>query len=108
MGSSNAAAGSFLWGARFFNDTGNTISTLYINYTGEQWRNSAAAAQTIDFQYQLRAPSLNAGTWTDFNSLDFSSPVTGGNAGALNGNLSSNRTLLSGSLSGLSLAPGQE
>jgi predicted extracellular nuclease len=108
VGSGNVAAGSFFWGARFFNDTGSTISTLYINYAGEQWRNSAAAAQTVDFQYQLGATSLTSGTWTDFNPLDFTSPVTGGSAAALNGNLSTNRTLLSGSLSGLSLAPGQE
>jgi predicted extracellular nuclease len=101
-------AGNFLWGARFFNDTGSTISTLSINYAGEQWRNSAAAAQTVDFQYQLGATSLNAGSWTDFNPLDFTSPVMGGTAGALNGNLSTNRTILSGSLSGLSLAAGQE
>ena len=108
VGSGNAAAGNFLWGARFFNDTGSTISTLSINYASEQWRNSAAAAQTVDFQYQLGATSLNAGSWTDFNPLDFISPVTGGTAGALNGNLSSNRTMISGTLSGLSLAAGQE
>jgi predicted extracellular nuclease len=102
------SAGSFFWGARFFNDTGSTISSLYINYAGEQWRNSAAAAQTVDFQYQLGATSLNAGSWTDFNPLDFSSPVTGGSVGARNGNLSTNRTFLSGTLSGLSLAAGQE
>lgn len=108
VGSGNAAAGNFLWGARFFNDTGSTISTLSINYAGEQWRNSAAAAQTVDFQYQLGATSLNAGSWTDFNPLDFISPVTGGTAGARDGNLSPNRTFLSGTLSGLSLAAGQE
>jgi predicted extracellular nuclease len=101
-------AGSFFWGARFFNDTGSTISSLYINYAGEQWRNSAAAAQTVDFQYQLGATSLNAGSWTDFNPLDFTSPVTGGSVGARNGNLSTNRTFLSGTLSGFSLAAGQE
>ena len=101
-------AGNFLWGARFFNDTGSTISTLSINYAGEQWRNSAAAAQTVDFQYQLGATSLNAGSWTDFNPLDFTSPVTGGAVGERDGNLSTNRTILSGTLSGLSLAAGQE
>lgn len=108
VGSGNAAAGDFFWGSRFFNDTGSTISTLYINYAGEQWRNSAAAAQTVDFQYQLGATSLNAGSWTDFNPLDFTSPVTGGAVGERDGNLSTNRTILSGSLSGLSLAAGQE
>jgi len=101
-------AGNFLWGARFFNDTGSTISTLSINYAGEQWRNSAAAAQTVDFQYQLDATSLNAGSWTDFNPLDFTSPVTGGAVSERDGNLSTNRTILSGTLSGLSLAAGQE
>jgi len=108
VGSGNAAAGDFFWGSRFFNDTGSTISTLYINYAGEQWRNSAAAAQTVDFQYQLGATSLNAGSWTDFNPLDFTSPVTGGAVGERDGNLSTNRTFLSGTLSGLSLAAGQE
>jgi predicted extracellular nuclease len=108
IGSGNAAAGSFFWGARFFNDTTSTINTLYVNYVGEQWRNSAAAAQTVDFQYQIGATALTTGTWTDVNSLDFTSPVTGGTAGALNGNASVNRTAISDTVSGLSLAPGQE
>ncbi|MBD0334842.1 MAG: DUF3616 domain-containing protein, partial [Cyanobacteria bacterium Co-bin13] len=108
LGSGNAAAGNFFWGARFFNDTESTIDTLYVNYVGEQWRSSAAAAQTVDFQYQIGAAGLTSGTWVNFDPLDFTSPVTGGTAGALNGNLSQNRTLISGNLTGLSLAPGEE
>jgi predicted extracellular nuclease/uncharacterized protein YjiK len=106
IGSGNAAAGSFFWGARFFNDTGSTINTLYLNYFGEQWRNSGAAAQTVDFQYQIGATGLTSGTWTNNDALDFTSPVTGGTASAINGN--QNRTLVSGTINGLSLAPGQE
>ncbi len=108
VGSGGAAAGNFFWGARFFNDTGSTVDTLYLNYVGEQWRNSAAGAQTVDFQYQIGATGLTSGTWIDFNPLDFTSPITGGTAGALNGNASQNRTLLSGTLNGLALAPGQD
>jgi predicted extracellular nuclease len=108
IGSGNAAAGNFFWGARFFNDTSGTIDTLYINYVGEQWRNSAAAAQTVDFQYQIGATGLTGGAWVDFDPLDFTSPVTGGSAGALNGNLSQNRTLISSTLTGLALNPGEE
>ncbi|OLP16352.1 hypothetical protein BST81_21405 [Leptolyngbya sp. 'hensonii'] len=108
VGSGNAAAGNFFWGGRFFNDTGSTVNTLYINYFGEQWRNSAATGQTLDFQYQIGATGLTTGTWTNFDPLDFTSPITGGTASALNGNLAQNRTLVSGTLNNLSLAPGQE
>ena len=67
-----------------------------------------AAAQTVDFQYQIGAAAINTGTWTDVNALDFTSPITGGTAGALNGNLSANRVALSSTITGLALSPGQE
>ncbi|EKQ68218.1 putative extracellular nuclease [Leptolyngbyaceae cyanobacterium JSC-12] len=109
IGSGNAAAGNFFWGIRLINDTNNIISSLNISYTGEQWRYSGtAAAQTVDFQYQIGATSLTSGTWIDFNPLDFVSPVISGTTGALNGNLASNQTAISSTLSGISLTPGQE
>jgi len=108
VGSGNATAGSFFYGVRFVNDTANTITALNITYTGEQWRNSAAVSQTVDFGYQIGATSLMTGTWIDINSLDFISPVTGGAAGALDGNAATNRTTISNSIPNLSLAPGQE
>lgn len=49
VGSGNAAVGNMFWGVRLQNNTGTTITQLDIAYTGEQWRNSAAAAQTIAF-----------------------------------------------------------
>jgi len=39
--------------------------------------------------------------------LDFTIPITGGAAGALNGNLAANRTAISFTITGLSLAAGQ-
>jgi uncharacterized protein len=108
IGSGNAAAGNFFWGVRLVNNTSSVINTLNISYTGEQWRNSAAAAQTVDFQYLIGATSLNAGTWIDFNPLDFTSPITGGSAGALDGNAAANRVAISNALTGLTLNPGEE
>lgn len=113
MGSGNAAAGRFYWGARVSNDTGSIITSLTVSYTGEQWRNSAAAAQTVEFSYRVGAGLGNvlADFTTDGTAvpeLSFTSPVAGGTAGALDGNLAANRVAISHTISGLSLAPGAE
>lgn len=79
-------------GAAFTNNTGATITSLTITYTGEQWRLGSAGRQDrIDFQYSTNATSLTTGTWTDENLLDFSSPFTT-TAGVLDGNAAANRT----------------
>jgi hypothetical protein len=111
----SGGTGTVLWGVRFVNNTANTISALNIGYVGEQWRNggssttSPSVAQKLDFQYQIGASSLTSGTWIDFAPLDFTSPTFGTtSASALDGNAAANRTNLSASLSGLSMAPGQE
>ncbi|MEA2328231.1 MAG: endonuclease mitochondrial, partial [Thermoanaerobaculia bacterium] len=113
IGSSNAAAGSFFWGVRLQNNTGTTITSLDVSYTGEEWRNSAAAAQTIAFSYLVGSPVT--GSLAEFQSagvavasLNFTSPITGGTAGALNGNLAANRTAVSFTITGLSVANGAE
>jgi hypothetical protein len=113
LGSGNAAVGNLFWGVRLSNQTGSTITSLTVSYSGEQWRNSAAAAQTIAFSY-LIGTNLG-GLLTDFQTpgvnitqLDFTSPVTGGTAGALNGNLAANRTAISFTINGLSLANNAE
>lgn len=114
-GVASGTTGTVLWGVRFVNNTANTISSLNIAYVGEQWRNggssttSPSVAQKLDFQYQIGASSLTSGTWTDFDPLDFTSPIFGTtSASAIDGNGPANRTNLSASLSGLSIAPGQE
>jgi len=97
-------------GAQFTNNTGSSISDLLIEYKGEQWRlgqNTAGrAADRLDFQLSQNATSLTTGTWVDYNSLDFLSPVVAGTVGALNGNVTPNRTVLSFLVSGLSIADG--
>ena len=114
VGSGNAAVGNLFWGVRLQNNTGATITQLDVTYVGEQWRNSAAAAQTAAFSYLVGSPTVT-GTLAEFQSagvavasLDFTSPITGGAAGALDGNLAANRVTLTFSITGLSIPNGTE
>ncbi|MBK8284498.1 MAG: hypothetical protein IPK97_06215 [Ahniella sp.] len=57
-------------GACFTNNTGTTLGSLDVAYTGEQWRlGTAARTDQLDFQFSLNATSLATGTWTDVNAL---------------------------------------
>lgn len=89
------------------NNTGQTITSLDVAYTGEQWRlGTAGRTDALDFGYALDAASPTAGTFTDVDVLDFAAPTQGGNVGKLDGNAAANRTARTGTISGLSLAPG--
>ncbi|MFL6276300.1 MAG: BACON domain-containing protein [Blastocatellia bacterium] len=96
-------------GACFTNNTGGTINALAFAYTGEQWRLGASGrgADRLDFQLSTNATSLTTGTWIDYDSLDFSSPVATGTVGALNGNTAVNRSRLSFTINGLNIVNGQ-
>ncbi|MFL6213063.1 MAG: C25 family cysteine peptidase [Blastocatellia bacterium] len=95
-------------GASFTNNTGAAITSLAIAYTGEQWRlgTSARGADRLDFQYSTNATSLATGAWTDVDSLDFSSLITTGTVGALDGNAAANRAAISFTITGLNIANG--
>lgn len=93
-------------GASFTNNTGNTIQQLAIAYTGEQWRRANGGADKLDFQYSTDATGLTDGTWTNVDALDFNAPNTSGATGALDGNASGNRTAISSTITGLSIANG--
>lgn len=113
-GSTERALGGLLSGSliptigfSFSNDTGATITAIQVAYTGEQWRLGATGrTDRLDFQYSLDATSLNTGTWTNVDTLDFNAPKSTGTAGALNGNLADNRAAVSDTLSGLNIAAG--
>lgn len=96
-----------LVGAQFTNTTGSTITQLTIAYTGEQWRlgqnTTGRAADRLDFQLSTNATGLTSGTWVDYDTLDFASPVVAGTVGALDGNAAANRRLVSATLTGLSI-----
>ena len=94
-------------GATFTNNTGSTVTTLTVTYTGEQWRlGTTGRNDKLDFQYSLDATSLTTGTWTDVNNLDFTAPNSTGTVGAFDGNATANRTAISFTISGLSIADG--
>jgi DNA/RNA endonuclease G (NUC1) len=95
------------FGASFTNNTGGTITSVDIAYTGEQWRggDTANVPDRIDFQISTNATSLTTGTWTDVDALDFSSVQTT-LTGALNGNDPNNRAARSSTISSLSIGNG--
>ena len=98
---------SSMIGSSFTNNTGQTITSLAISYTGEQWRLGALnRTDRLDFQYSTDATSLTTGTWTDVNALDFTAPVQGPTTGALDGNASANRTSVNATITGLNIAHG--
>ena len=108
QGSGNVAAGNFAWGVLFQNNSGISTSrgSVIVSYTGEQWRNSAAAGQQALTCYYKRSMVIisnlepnNNSTWTPAAAFDFTSPVSGGVAGSLNGNSAANRTVISATLS---------
>lgn len=103
------------WGVRFVNDSDETLTGFTVSYTGEQWRNGGnPAVQTLAFSYQIGdAPLANpdpadAGSWIAVPELDFLSPTVGATAGALDGNAAAQRVLLSATVAGLAIVPGQE
>lgn len=98
-----------LFGVGFSNDTGATITSLTISYYGEQWRLGTAdgIADRLDFQYSLDASGITSGTWINVDGLDFASLINTGTVGLLNGNLAANRSLITATISGLNIAPGQ-
>ncbi len=114
VGSTDRAFGTLLSGsltptigACFTNNTGATILSLMISYTGEQWRQGYANRQDrLDFQYSLDATSLSTGTWIDENGLDFLAPHSGTVTGAYDGNAAGNRGGVGYLISGLSIPPG--
>ena len=94
-------------GAQLRNDSGATVSELAISFFVEQWRLGAiGGSDTLSFAYSTDATALNNGTWTPLPALDAVAPVTTGTASQkLDGNLPANRTQVSGTLTGLNLAP---
>ena len=93
-------------GAIFRNNTGAVLSTVVVNYTGEQWRIGAAGrADRLDFQYSTDATSLTTGTWTNLDALDFTGPNTSA-VGAVDGNATGNNRAITFTITGLSIPNG--
>ena len=80
-------------GVSFRNDTGARIRWVNVAYRGEAWRRGqanfmGATPDVLDFQYSTDATSLTSGSWTDVDSLDYSSTGSGpGGPGPVDGNV---------------------
>ncbi|MEO7793739.1 MAG: ExeM/NucH family extracellular endonuclease, partial [Thermoanaerobaculia bacterium] len=100
-GVGSGGTGTFYWAVCYTNNTGAALTSLDVAYIGEQWRDGLpvpAAAQTIAFEYQVAAAGVitDADTpatgWSALTALNFTSPITGTAAAALDGNAAANRT----------------
>ncbi|HWU51968.1 MAG TPA: ExeM/NucH family extracellular endonuclease, partial [Tahibacter sp.] len=112
-GSTERALGSLrsgtlipLFGACYTNNTGVTLTSLDVAYTGEEWRlGTVSRTDQLNFEYSTNATDLVTGTWTNVTALNFVTPDTA-TAGAKNGNAAADRTALSASIGSLSIANG--
>jgi hypothetical protein len=107
-----AGSGKGYIGWRIRNNTGSTIESITVTWTGEQWlRQNNSNAHTLDLDYQVGnlVTDLTAGTWTSASSM-FTSPITGDSGTTLlDGNASANRVVdIEAIISGLSIDPNQE
>ncbi len=100
-------------GAVFTNLTGSVITSFTISFTGEQWRlGTTGRADTLLFAYNPNvtvtgnAAILTTGAFTNVSALDFNSPNTT-TTGALDGNATANRTLITATITGLNIGAGQ-
>lgn len=91
------------------NQTGQTLKQIVVTYDGEQWRNSGDAnPQTMRFEYGWGNSFTSVGSWTAPGGVfDWSSPVFGGTAGAVDGNTTGLVAGRGGFLSGILWNPGE-
>jgi len=83
------------------------MTSLTVGYTLEQWRQGGTNRfDGMTFSYSTSTAALTGGTYTALVALN-SNAANGGAVGgvALNGNLAANRTTLSATIIGLSVAP---
>jgi|GEM_PF-6678881 len=106
----SGSTGTIFFGIRLKNNTTQTITSLQITYTGEQWRNGGRTDDdSLHFSYRIGATvsDLTSGTWTTDDDLSFVGPIKASTASTLDGNLPANRTPKTKTLT-VSIAPSQE
>lgn len=93
----------------FTNNSGATLDGFTVSYSGEQWRNGGNTnAQPMSFEFGLGATMASVGLWmAPGGGFEFTSPVVGATAAAVDGNAAGLVTGLGGSVTSLNWAPGQ-
>ncbi len=95
IGSNNAAAGNYWHLLGLTNTSALAFNGLTLSYQGEQWRNSAAPAQTVQLHYGFGSSAKTVSNWIA-TGFDFTSPIVGAGLTALDGN--ANAITLGGTL----------
>jgi hypothetical protein len=96
---------------RLTNNTGTTLNSFSLSYTGEQWHTSTATADpmTVDFATDVSGSDfVGTGTFTPVPGLTFASTVSGAAEAALDGNDPANRSALSATNVPVNWAPGTD
>ena len=103
LGGLQSGSNNPTFGFYFINQTGSTITSLTITYTGETWRNgNTGRTDEIDFAYSYDATSLSTGTWTLASSLNYTNPAPASVAAGVSAPL--NSSSVSATITGLSIA----
>lgn len=90
------------YGVGFTNNTGSTITSLAIAYTGEQWRSgdTASVTDSLVLEYSTTATAINdtVSSWSQNYALMFNSVIKNLSNTALDGNLPANRMSKNGTI----------
>lgn len=107
LGSLTSGSLASTFGAVFTNNTGVTITSLDISFTGEQWRGGDAATviDRLVASFNSNTSSITSGTFVAAPQLDFATVNTGSFTNG--GNLASNQAQIQFLMTGLSIANGQ-
>ena len=112
LGSVRSGSLASQYGFAFTNTTGSVITSLAVSYTGETYRLAGStpargSSDRLDFQYSTDATSLTTGTFIDVDPLDYVGPVNNVTSSTgFDGNDPANRTVVTGTITGLSIAAG--
>lgn len=101
----SGSTGTVVYGLRLKNNTGNTITSVNINYLGEQWRVASTIVNSLQFSYKtapliegLTADEIQNNTgFINVPDLNFSSVKLNGTASKLDGSLTENQKQINGS-----------
>ncbi|MFN5194304.1 MAG: ExeM/NucH family extracellular endonuclease, partial [Cyanobacteriota bacterium] len=90
------------------NATASAIEALDLSFAGEQWRNGGnSSTQDMVLEFGIGADFANVTSWTaPGGTFDWSSPVTGASAAAVNGNTTGRVAGRGGQLTSLGWQPG--
>ncbi len=111
-GTTVATAGQEYFALRLTNNVGYTLDSFTLGYDGEQWRdggNATPVPKTWTVQYSTTATAINdSPAYTATTGLDWTSPVNGTTAAAVNGNTTGKVVVGPTTVTGMQWTPGSD